>query len=93
MKTRRFCPHCGRPLVKSQLSKSINRYTFQCRVCEEDFFKFEVLKKTDMALIKYLRRIALYRDQLHHKTLSNGESTHNQFLIVDSNNTITREEY
>lgn len=38
MKTRRFCPHCGRPVVKSRTKG----YAFQCYGCDEDFYRFEV---------------------------------------------------
>ena len=39
MKTRRFCPKCGRMLLKSR----IKGYVFQCMNCDEDFYRFEVL--------------------------------------------------
>jgi uncharacterized Zn finger protein (UPF0148 family) len=52
MKTRRFCPHCGRPLLKSQ----IKGYSFQCLACGEDFYKIEVLRKKDLRKVKALRR-------------------------------------
>ena len=41
MKTRRFCPKCGRMLLKSR----IKVYAFQCMNCDEDFYRFEVLTK------------------------------------------------
>ena len=41
MKTRRFCPKCGRMLLKSR----IKGYEFQCMNCDEDFYRFEVLTK------------------------------------------------
>lgn len=59
MKTRRFCPHCGRPLRKSSLRKSENMYSFQCFACGEDFYKFEVLRKKDLPLVQTLRQIVL----------------------------------
>jgi hypothetical protein len=52
MKTRRFCPHCGWELRKSQQKG----YAFQCLYCWEDFYKIEVLRKKDMEKIKALRR-------------------------------------
>lgn len=39
MKTRRFCPKCGRMLLRSR----IKGYEFQCMSCDEDFYRFEVL--------------------------------------------------
>lgn len=39
MKTRRFCPKCGRMLLRSR----IEGYAFQCMNCDEDFYRFEVL--------------------------------------------------
>ena len=56
MKTRRFCPRCGMELKKSQLKNRENRYVFQCVACEEDFWRFEVLRKSDVAKIKRLRK-------------------------------------
>lgn len=41
MKTRKFCPHCGRPVVRSRTPG----YAFQCHACDEDFYRFEVLKR------------------------------------------------
>lgn len=41
MKTRRFCPKCGRMLLKS----GTKGYAFQCMNCDEDFYRFEVLTK------------------------------------------------
>jgi DNA-directed RNA polymerase subunit RPC12/RpoP len=51
MKTRRFCPHCGRELRKSRTKG----YAFECRYCGEDFYKIEVLKK-DLPQVKALRK-------------------------------------
>lgn len=56
MKTRRFCPRCGMELKKSSLRNSENRYDFQCVACEEDFWRFEVLRKRDVIGIKLLRK-------------------------------------
>lgn len=56
MKTRRFCPRCGMELKKSGFKKSENRYEFQCVACDEDFWRFEVLRKRDVAEIKRLRK-------------------------------------
>lgn len=41
MKTRRFCPKCGRMLIKSRMKD----YSFQCMNCDEDFYRIEVLTK------------------------------------------------
>ncbi|MDR3266213.1 MAG: hypothetical protein LBT24_01400 [Tannerella sp.] len=51
MKTRRFCPKCGRPVLKSR----IKGYSFRCLYCDEDFCRFEVLRKKDLPLIKELQ--------------------------------------
>lgn len=48
MKTRRYCPKCGRILTKSKLQKTENRYDFQCNSCDEDFWRCEVLHKTQI---------------------------------------------
>lgn len=53
MKTRKFCPHCGRPVVKSQTPG----YAFQCHACDEDFYRFEVLNTRHIDLVRELRRI------------------------------------
>lgn len=44
MKTRKFCPHCGKMVTKSPLRKE--GYTFQGIDCNEDFYRFEALEKT-----------------------------------------------
>lgn len=62
MKTRRFCPHCGRPVVKSNLRKSFNKYDFQCWACDEDFWRFEVLRTKDLPYVKALRRATIERE-------------------------------
>lgn len=56
MKTRRFCPRCDRPVVKSHNDKSANRYRFQCFGCDEDFWVFEVLRKKDLPKIGVIRK-------------------------------------
>lgn len=55
MITRRFCPKCGSMLTKSKLQRSENKYDFQCTICEEDFWRFEVLRKHDKERILFLR--------------------------------------
>ncbi|MDR1459500.1 MAG: hypothetical protein LBI60_04735 [Bacteroidales bacterium] len=52
MKTRRFCPHCGRPLLKSQ----IKGYAFQCFCCDADFYNFEVYRKRHLKRVKNIRK-------------------------------------
>lgn len=52
MKTRRFCPHCGRPLLKSNMKG----YAFQCFACNEDFWRFEVYRKKDLRHVKAIRK-------------------------------------
>lgn len=54
MKTRKFCPHCGRPLVKSRTPG----YAFQCHCCEEDFYRFEVHTTRRIDLVRSTRRLA-----------------------------------
>lgn len=61
MKTRKFCPHCGRPLLKSQ----IKGYSFQCFACDEDFYRFEVYGKKDLPQVKQIRTSQMLRDRLH----------------------------
>jgi len=56
MKTRKFCPHCGRPLLKSAPSKAKNRYKFQCFACNEDFFSIEVLTTRKIDKVRAIRR-------------------------------------
>ena len=53
MKTRKFCPHCGRPVVRSRTPG----YAFQCHACDEDFYRFEVLNTRQIPLVRELRRI------------------------------------
>lgn len=53
MKTRKFCPHCGRPVVRSRTPG----YAFQCPACDEDFYCFEVLNTRQIPLVRELRRI------------------------------------
>lgn len=70
MKTRRFCPRCGRPLLKSHNDAAVNGYTFQCFACDEDFFRFEVLRKNDLELVHELRQKTLQYE------IANGIHTH-----------------
>ena len=62
MKTRRYCPKCGRPVIKSELAKSENKYVFQCYGCQEDFYRFEVLRKYDSDRINVLRRMCIEQE-------------------------------
>lgn len=39
--SRYFCPRCGRPVTKSDLSGTENGYPFQCKHCDEDFYAIE----------------------------------------------------
>lgn len=59
MKTRRFCPKCGRPVLKSHNDKHYNNYSFQCFSCDEDFFKTEVLRKKDLVQVRLLQHTTL----------------------------------
>ena len=47
MKTRRFCPKCGRMLLRS----IIKGYEFQCMSCDEDFYRFEVLTRKQKRIV------------------------------------------
>lgn len=40
------CPHCGRPVIPSE----VDGYTYQCLECDEDFAEFECTYK-DMTTI------------------------------------------
>lgn len=53
MKTRKFCLHCGRPVVRSRTPG----YAFQCHTCDEDFYRFEVLNTRRIPLVRELRRM------------------------------------
>lgn len=37
MENIRICPHCGKPVIKSELPQ----YVWQCMDCDEDFYDFE----------------------------------------------------
>jgi len=56
MKTRKFCPHCGRPVLKSYLSKTRNGYKFQCFACDEDFWRFEVYTTRHIKTVRVIRK-------------------------------------
>jgi transcriptional regulator NrdR family protein len=53
MKTRKFCPKCGRPLLKSQ----VKGYAFQCFACDEDFYRFEVYRLKDLPVVRKIQRM------------------------------------
>ena len=74
MKTRRFCPRCGRPLLKSFNDTAVNGYSFQCYACQADFFKFEVLRKTNLEDVKRLQK----------KTLQNEIANNTHFHSIHS---------
>lgn len=59
MKTRRFCPQCGRPLFKS----TEKQFDFQCYNCDKDYTKEEVLRKGNLPKVKALRHRS-YLDDL-----------------------------
>lgn len=42
MKTRRYCPKCGRELLRSR----VPGYTYECKSYDEDFYKTEVLNRS-----------------------------------------------
>lgn len=43
MKKIKICPHCGKPVIKSELPE----YVWQCLDCDEDFYNFECLDGFD----------------------------------------------
>lgn len=53
MKTRKFCPHCERPLLKS----NVRGYAFQCCACNEDFYRFEVINLRNVKLAHTIREV------------------------------------
>ena len=59
MKTRKFCPKCGRPVLKSRAKG----YAFQCFACNEDFYRLEVWRTKDIAIVRRLQRMT-YFDEL-----------------------------
>lgn len=59
MKTHKFCPNCGRPLLKS----NIRGYAFQCHACDENYYRFEVISLRDFELAHTIREVA-YLDGL-----------------------------
>lgn len=52
MKTRKFCPYCGRPVVKSRTKG----YAFQCYGCDEDFYRLEVNTTKQIEIVRYNRK-------------------------------------
>ena len=59
MKTRKFCPRCGRPLLKSQ----IRDYAFQCFGCGEDYYRIEVYAKKELETVKNIQRYAYLQER------------------------------
>ncbi len=59
MKSRKFCPKCGRPVLKSKTKG----YAFQCCACDEDFYRFEVYGLKDLLIVRKLQRTT-YFDEL-----------------------------
>lgn len=62
MKIRKFCPHCGRPVIKSNLTKGINRYAFQCYACDEDFWHFEVYNTRKIKQVRLLQENTIRKE-------------------------------
>lgn len=52
MKTRKFCPDCGRPLYCSDIPE----YAFQCFACDEDFYRLEVLNTRQIEQVRLIRK-------------------------------------
>lgn len=42
MKTRRYCPKCERELLRSR----VPGYVFECKSCDEDFYRIEILSRS-----------------------------------------------
>lgn len=59
MKTRRFCPHCGHPVLKS----NTKGYAFQCFYCDEDFTYLEVLRKKNLKQVQAIRRETILHER------------------------------
>lgn len=57
MKTHKFCPKCGRPVVKAKRSATMDRYPYECFACDENFFRFEVIGKKDIELARTLQEL------------------------------------
>ena len=57
MKTRRFCPWCGRPLYKSNQ----RRFDFQCYNCDKDFSKTRNSLKRANNAVAHFRSISFYK--------------------------------
>lgn len=62
MKTRKFCPKCGRPLLRSDLSKTENAYKFQCFACDDDFWRFEVYSTKNIAIVRRIQRMTYFEE-------------------------------
>ena len=50
MKTYKFCPKCHRELqrITHPKYKNLTLYTFSCKYCYEDFYRFEVKRKNEL---------------------------------------------
>lgn len=59
MKTRKFCPHCGRQVVKSRIEGCM----FQCHACDEDFYRFEVFNTRQIQRVKTIRHATHERER------------------------------
>lgn len=90
MKTRRFCPKCGRELLRSR----VPGYTYECKNCDEDFYRTEVLnrsltknKKRTMEKIieNFLVRIENEKGKYHLTTIEEWEymSTTYRFIKAE----------
>jgi len=66
MKTRKFCPKCGRPVLKSKLRKGYNQYDFQCFGCDEDFWSFEVYGTKDIEIVRQIQKATIIREGINH---------------------------
>lgn len=89
MKTGRFCPKCGRMPSKSK----IKGYSLQCKSCNEDFYRIEVLTgkqitQKQIAMEKiiedFLSRIQNETGKYHLTTIEEWECMCNTFRYIQS---------
>lgn len=70
MKTRKFCPHCGRQVVKSRTEG----YVFQCHACDEDFYRSEVFNTRQIQQVRTIRHAAHERERKRKDELAEYEN-------------------
>lgn len=63
MENIRICPHCGKTVIKSELPE----YVWQCMDCDEDFYDFECVPKSDCLLPTDRLKKCCGEDPIFHK--------------------------